>query len=122
MIVIFGTYDTSSGRTVDPIGQVVAAARRSLISGFSFMTGSRAPASVVSLAVCLMLCLPIMRCANAQDAKVNEEQPAQTMHFELPAQPLAQALQSFGRLAMSAWPAGKSGRSELGDDGLSHGA
>ena len=45
-----------------------------------------------------MLCLPIMQCANAQDAKVNEGQPAQTMHFELPAQPLAQALQSFGRM------------------------
>src|SRR6202045_4406358 len=31
-------------------------------------------------------------------------------------------LAQIGRLAMSAWPAGKSGRSKLGDNGFSHGA
>ncbi|CAB3748184.1 secretin and TonB N-terminal domain-containing protein [Paraburkholderia solisilvae] len=62
------------------------------------MTDSRAPTSVVTLVVCLMLCALIMRGARAQDAGPAGSQSTRTMHFDLPAQPLALTLQAFGRM------------------------
>jgi hypothetical protein len=62
------------------------------------MTDSRAPTSVVTLVACLVLCALIMRGARAQDAQSVSSQSAGTMHFELPAQPLALTLQAFGRM------------------------
>jgi hypothetical protein len=62
------------------------------------MTDSRAPTSVVTLVACLMLCALIMRGAQAQDAESVRSQSARTMHFDLPAQPLALTLQAFGRM------------------------
>jgi hypothetical protein len=79
-------------------GRGDGAARRPLFSGFSFMTDSRAPTSVVTLVACLMLCALLMRGAQAQDAESVRSQSARTMHFELPAQPLALTLQAFGRM------------------------
>ncbi|WP_323120573.1 TonB C-terminal domain-containing protein [Burkholderia alba] len=62
------------------------------------MTGSRAPASVLAFTACLMLCAMIMRSAQAQDAGRGSRASAGTLHFDLPAQPLAQALQALARM------------------------
>lgn len=61
------------------------------------MTGSRAT-SVLALAACLVLGTLILRSAQAQDANRGNSSYAGAVHFDLPAQPLAQALQSIGHM------------------------
>ncbi|MBN3793216.1 TonB C-terminal domain-containing protein [Burkholderia sp. Ac-20353] len=63
------------------------------------MTRSRAPAGVLALAVCLMFVASIVRFACAQEAPRGGRQPGTTVHFDLPAQPLAKALQDFARIS-----------------------
>jgi hypothetical protein len=46
-----------------------------------------------------MLCILIIRSAQAQDAGDDDHPVAGIVHFDLPAQPLAQALQAFGRIS-----------------------
>jgi hypothetical protein len=62
------------------------------------MTGSRPSASVLVLAACLVLYSLIMRSALAQDAGEGNQRTGGAVHFDLPAQPLAQALQALGRM------------------------
>ncbi|AIO30138.1 MULTISPECIES: STN domain-containing protein [Burkholderia cepacia complex] len=59
------------------------------------MTRSRAPAGVLALALCLLF---IASFARAQDAARGSRQPGTPVHFDLPAQPLATALQDFARI------------------------
>ncbi|WP_258187436.1 secretin and TonB N-terminal domain-containing protein [Trinickia symbiotica] len=46
----------------------------------------------------LMFLMLVVRCGQAQEAERDVHQPAGAEHFDLPAQPLAQALQAFGRM------------------------
>lgn len=61
------------------------------------MTRSRAPSGVLALTACFLLCAVIVRSAQAQDAGRGSRTSAGSVHFDLPAQPLAQVLQAFGR-------------------------
>lgn len=61
------------------------------------MTRSRAPSGVLALTVCLLSLTFVMRHANAQDAGQVSRAAARARHFDLPGQPLAQALQAFAR-------------------------
>ncbi|NYH20419.1 secretin and TonB N-terminal domain-containing protein [Paraburkholderia bryophila] len=61
------------------------------------MTRSWAPTGVLALTACLLLLAFVMRCAKAQDAGEASRPTGRAAHFELPAQPLAQALQAFAR-------------------------
>jgi hypothetical protein len=66
------------------------------------MTGIRASAGAGALAACLVLgSASLISSARAQDAGIRPDSGAQTgvIHFELPAQPLAQALQAYSRIA-----------------------
>jgi hypothetical protein len=69
------------------------------LSGILFMTGSRAPTSVLTVAVCLMFCTLIIRSAQGQDAGIDDRPVVGIVHFDLPVQPLAQALLAFGRVS-----------------------
>jgi hypothetical protein len=63
------------------------------------MTGTRASTSVLALAACLVLWNALMmQSVHAQDAGLANRTSADTIHFDLPAQPLAQVLQAFGRM------------------------
>jgi hypothetical protein len=64
------------------------------------MIGKRASTSVMSLAACLMLWSALMlQSVRAQDAGRTESASAEAIRFDLPAQPLAEALQAYGRVA-----------------------
>jgi hypothetical protein len=64
------------------------------------MTGKRASTSVLSLAACFMLWSALMvQSARAQDAGRTDSASSGAIRFDLPAQPLAQALQAYGRVA-----------------------
>jgi hypothetical protein len=60
------------------------------------MRRSWAPTGVLVLAACLMFAVLVLRCADAQE--VERDGHASAVHFELPAQPLAQALQAFAHM------------------------
>lgn len=60
------------------------------------MTRSRAPRGVVALAVCMLLVGLPMRGVHAQAPRGHH--PGVPAHFNLPAQPLAKALQDFARI------------------------
>ena len=63
------------------------------------MTGPRASTAVLALALCLILpALMAMQGVEAQEAGVEEGVTAGTLHFELPAQPLAEALKAYGSM------------------------
>ncbi len=81
-------------------GTIAALVRHHYYSRLSFMTGKRASTSVMSLAACLMLWSALMiQSARAQDAGRTESASAEAIRFDLPAQPLAEALQAYGRVA-----------------------
>ncbi|WGS48380.1 secretin and TonB N-terminal domain-containing protein [Paraburkholderia sp. D15] len=61
------------------------------------MTRSRAPSGVLALTACLLALTFVTRHANAQDAGQVSPAAARALHFDLPGQPLAQALQAFAR-------------------------
>lgn len=64
------------------------------------MTGARATTSVLTLAACLVFPGVLMAQSNqAGDVGLNDAGPAGSIHFNLVAQPLAQALHAYGRLA-----------------------
>jgi hypothetical protein len=64
-----------------------------------FMTGTRASTSVLALAACLVLpSALLMQHAHAEDAPSAGRMPTDSIHFELPAQPLAEALRVYGRI------------------------
>jgi hypothetical protein len=63
------------------------------------MTGTRASTSVVALAACLGLwTAPATSNAQAGSTGPGNGAPAGAIHFDLPAQPLAQVLQAFARM------------------------
>jgi hypothetical protein len=64
------------------------------------MTGTRASTSVLALAACLVLPGALSaQAAHANDAGPMGGASADTIHFELPAKRLADALQDYGRMA-----------------------
>src|ERR1700744_71121 len=66
---------------------------------YSPMTGTRASTSVVALAACLGLwTASVTSNAQAGSAGPGNDALAGTIHFDLPAQPLAEVLQAFGRM------------------------
>jgi hypothetical protein len=63
------------------------------------MTGTRASTSAFALAACLGLWIaPAASEAQTGDAGTRNDTPARSIHFDLPAQPLAEVLQAFGRM------------------------
>src|ERR1700761_9672767 len=62
------------------------------------MTGIRTSTSILTSATCVALSVAAMEGALAQQASPGRTAPASPVPFDLPAQPLAQVLQAFGRL------------------------
>ncbi|KVP86868.1 secretin and TonB N terminus short domain protein [Burkholderia ubonensis] len=62
------------------------------------MTRSRAPAGVLAIVAWFTLAALFMRVVHAQETGTAGRQPGATAHFDLPAQPLAKALQDFARI------------------------
>ncbi|KVH48780.1 TonB C-terminal domain-containing protein [Burkholderia diffusa] len=62
------------------------------------MTRSRAPTGVLALVAWLVFVVLCMRDAYAQETSSTGRSPGSVVHFDLPAQPLAKALQDFARL------------------------
>src|ERR1700722_14670438 len=63
------------------------------------MTGIRASATVSALAACLGFGSAfMMQSVLAQDAALRSQVQAATIHFDLPRQPLAEALQAYGQV------------------------
>lgn len=72
--------------------------RRSPFSCVPFMTGRWPPAGILVLAAYLALCALTVRSAQAQDTGDASRAVEGPRHFSLPAQPLALALQTLGRM------------------------
>ncbi|MDY7801957.1 TonB C-terminal domain-containing protein [Burkholderia stagnalis] len=62
------------------------------------MTRSRAPAGVLAIVAWFTFAALFMRVVQAQETGTAGRQPGATAHFDLPAQPLAKALQDFARI------------------------
>ncbi|KVS40541.1 secretin and TonB N-terminal domain-containing protein [Burkholderia ubonensis] len=62
------------------------------------MIRSRAPAGVLAIVAWFTLAALFMRVVHAQETGTAGRQPGATAHFDLPAQPLAKALQDFARI------------------------
>ncbi len=61
------------------------------------MAGTRVSASAAVLAICLMYCVLVMQRAHAEGA--DDRTSANTFHFDVPAQPLSDALGAYGHIA-----------------------
>jgi hypothetical protein len=63
------------------------------------MAGTRVSASAAVLAICLVYCALAIQRAHAEDAGAAGLTSASTLHFDVPAQPLSDALSAYGHIA-----------------------
>src|ERR1700748_2042505 len=63
------------------------------------MVGTRALTSASLLAACSMYCALTVQTAHAEETSPADRLPSSTLHFDLPAQPLSDALSAYGHIA-----------------------